>query len=129
MTDLADLKPKSDFVEVILEHPTTGEVLTNEDGSEMTITVWMPHSKEYKKAQHKKSDALIKKGKQSLTSAEIEDLTLQVLAETTKEWDITYGGEKPKLTVGKAKQLYEEVFWIKAQVEKEIGEALDFTKT
>jgi len=125
--DLSDLKPKSETIEVILKHPNTGEAITNPDGSEMSITVYLPHTKEYKKARHKKTDLLIKKGKQSLSSEEIEDLTLQLLAETTKEWDITYNGEKPKLTIGKAKEVFDEVFWIRAQVEEATGEALDFT--
>lgn len=125
--DLADLKPKSDTVEVILKHPKTEEVLMNPDGTEMTITVYLPHSKEHKKARHKRTDLFIKKGKQNLTAAEIEDLGTELLAETTKEWNITFNGEKPKLNMGNAKKIYEEVFWIKPQVEGAIGEALDFT--
>lgn len=125
--DLADLKPKSDTVEVILKHPKTEEVLMNPDGTEMTITVYLPHSKEHKKARHKRTDLFIKKGKQNLTAAEIEDLGTELLAETTKEWNITFNGEKPKLNMGNAKKVYEEVFWIKPQVEGAIGEALDFT--
>lgn len=125
--DLADLKPKSDTVEVILKHPKTEEVLMNPDGTEMTITVYLPHSKEHKKARHKRTDLFIKKGKQNLTAAEIEDLGTELLAETTKDWNITFNGEKPKLNMGNAKKVYEEVFWIKPQVEGAIGEALDFT--
>ena len=46
----------------------------------------------------------------------------------TASWNITYGGENPKLSVAKAREIYDEVFWIKAQVEEALAESLDFTK-
>ena len=63
-----------------------------------------------------------------LTTQIIEEATLEVLAKTTKAWNITYGGEMPKLTVAKAKDIYEEVFWIKSQLEEVVTDSLDFTK-
>ena len=62
------------------------------------------------------------------TAEEIEEATLETLAKTTKEWNITYGGEVPKLSVAKAKEIYDSVFWIKAQIEEAIESSLDFMK-
>jgi len=130
--DLKDLAPKTGDIVVTLKHPATDEPLLNEDKSPMTITLYSPHSKEYKKFQHEQITKRLQKAQKDGTGVvdygEIEEATLEVLAKTTKTWDITYGGEKPKLTVTKAKELYDEVFWIKSQVEDEGAKTLDFMK-
>ena len=130
--DLKDLTPNLDDIVVDLKHPATGDVLKNEDGTNMRITILAPHSKEYKKAQHEQISKRLKKAQKSKSQdvdySDIEEATLEVLAKTTKAWDITYNGEKPKLTVAKAKDLYEEVFWIKSQLEEVVTDSLDFTK-
>ena len=130
--DLKDLTPNLDDVIVTIKHPTTGDVLKNDDGTDMTITVLAPHSKEYKKAQHEQISKRLKKAQKSKSQdvdySDIEEATLEVLAKVTKAWDITFGGEKPELTVAKAKSIYDEVFWIKNQIEEEVSESLDFMK-
>ena len=130
--DLMDLKPTSDTVDVLLKHPTTFEPLTNEDGSIMVITVYAPHSKEYKSAMHEQTNKRLKqsqaKKKVDFTSEDLEESTLTLLAKVTKSWKITYGGVKPQLTIPKAKEVYAEVFWIKDQIEEAVADSLDFTK-
>jgi hypothetical protein len=130
--DLMDLKPTSDTVDVLLKHPTTFEPLTNEDGSNMVITVYAPHSKDYKSAMHEQTNKRLKqsqaKKKVDFTSEDLEESTLSLLANVTKSWKITYGGVKPQLTVPKAKEVYAEVFWIKDQIEEAVADSLDFTK-
>jgi len=130
--DLMDLKPTSDTVDVLLKHPTTFEPLTNEDGSNMVITVYAPHSKDYKSAMHEQTNKRLKqsqaKKKVEFTSEDLEDSTLSLLANVTKSWKITYGGVKPQLTITKAKEVYAEVFWIKDQIEEAVADSLDFTK-
>ena len=130
--DLKDLTPKSDTIDVILLHPNTGEELTNPDGSNMTICMYATHSPEYKKVMHSQTNKRIKaatKGDDlTMTSEDLESSTLDVLANTTKSWDITFSGEKPELTIKKAKEIYTEVFWIKVQLEGAVNDSLDFTK-
>jgi hypothetical protein len=130
--DLKDLTPNLDDVVVEIKHPTTGDVLKNDDGTDMTITILAPHSKEYKKAQHEQISKRLKKAQKSKSQdvdySDIEEATLEVLSKTTKAWDITYGGEKPKLTPAKAKDLYEEVFWIRNQIEEVVTDTLDFMR-
>lgn len=130
--DLLDLTPKSDEIVVTIKHPATGEVLKNEDKSDMTITIYAPHSKEYKKVIHEMTNKRLKKmqakGKNEITAEELEEATLETLSKTTKEWNITYGGEVPKLSVAKAKEIYDSVFWIKAQIEEAVESSLDFMK-
>ena len=129
--DLKDLTPTTDLVDVTLLHPNTEEVLKNNDKSPMTITLYAPHSKIYKAAMHEQTNKQIKKsrgGKKEIdiTAEDIEQSSLDVLAKVTKEWNVTYKGEVPK--VSKAKEIYEEVFWIKDQIEEALKTSLDFTK-
>ena len=131
--DLKNLTPKSDIIEVILVHPNTLEPLMNEGSdSEMSITLYAPHSKEYKKLMHEQTDkrliAMQKSKKMQISAAELEKASIDILAKATKEWDITYDGESPKLTVPKAREIYSEYFWIKNQLEEAINETLDFTQ-
>lgn len=131
--DLMDLKPKSDLVEVMLLHPNTLETIFNDDKSEMTISIAAQHSREYKEAIYEQQDRRIKamqsKGKTTTVSAsDIEKDAIELLSKITKSWDITYGGEKPKLTLSKAKEVYSEVFWLRNQVEEALLESVDFMK-
>jgi hypothetical protein len=130
--DLKKLIPENDTVTITLKHPGTGAVLQNEDGSDMTISFYLPHAKEAKKAQHEITNRRLKKmssGKKfELTAEELEDLSVESLAKTTVDWNLTYDGDKPKYTVAKAKEIYSEIFWIRGQVEEAIAESMDFTK-
>ena len=130
--DLINLKPTSDTVEVALVHPNTGAALKNDDKTPMTITVYASHSKEHKAVLHEQTNKRLKAmqsgKKQDFTAQDIEEATLTLLSKITADWNITYGGEKPKLSVSKAKDIYEEVFWIKDQIEGALADSLDFTK-
>ena len=130
--DLINLKPTSDTVEVALVHPNTGAALKNDDKTPMTITVYASHSKEHKAVLHEQTNKRLKAmqsgKKQDFTAQDIEEATLTLLSKVTADWNITYGGEKPKLSVAKAKDIYEEVFWIKDQIEGALADSLDFTK-
>ena len=130
--DLINLKPTSETVEVALLHPNTGEPLKNDDDTDMTITVYASHSKEHKAAMHEQTNKRLKVmqsgKKQEITAQDMEEAGLVLLSKITADWNITYGGDKPKLTVAKAREIYEGVFWIKDQIEEALANSLDFTK-
>jgi len=130
--DLKDLTPSSDTVDVTIVHPTTFDTLNNDDDTPMVITVYAPHSKEYKAAVHEQTNKRLKqaqsKKKVDITAEDLEEATLELLAKTTKGWKITYGGSKPKFSTLKAKEIYTEVFWIRDQIEEAIANSLNFTK-
>jgi len=133
MTDLLDLAPKTDEIVVTIKHPVSKEPLKNEDGSEMSITIYAPYSKEYKKVAYEIANKRLKnaqsKGKKDFSMEDFEEASLESLAKTTKEWNITYGGEQPKLSVDKAKEVYDKVFWIKAQIDEALENSLSFMTT
>ena len=128
--DLKDLTPKSNTIEIELKHPITGEALKNDDDTPMTITLHATHSKEYKSVMHEQTNRRLKvagkTGKVDITSEELEDNTLEVMAKATKSWDLTFNGEKPELTVEAAKNLYTEVFLIKDQLDEGISNSMGF---
>jgi hypothetical protein len=78
--DIASFIPTTDTVEVELKNPATGEVMTNKDESPMTITMYLPHSKQYKEVRHAQTNKRIqenqKKNKKVITAQEIEAETL-----------------------------------------------------
>jgi len=130
--DLKDLTPTSDTVDVNIVHPTTLEPLLNDNSDPMVITMYAPHSKEYKAAIHEQTNKRLKqaqsKKKVDLTAEDIEEATLDLFAKTTKSWNITYDGEEPNFSVSKAKEIYSEVFWIRDQIDEAVSNSLNFKK-
>lgn len=127
--DLSTIVPTSDEIVVTLKHPATGKVLENDDKTQMTITLHAPHTKGYKSAMYEQANKRIKDQKKDFTAEELELSTLEVLIAATKSWNITYGGDKPKLTKSKAKEVYsnESAFWIVEQLQEEINSFEAFT--
>lgn len=130
--DLKDFTPKSGEIVVEIKHPVSKEPLINDDGSAMTITLYAQHSKDYKKVQRDLVKQRLKKaeetGNKEFDYEEMEELALTLMAKVTKSWNITFGGVKPKLTEKKAREIYEEVFWMKDQIDEAASKSLDFMK-
>ena len=129
--DLLDFTPKNDTLEIILMYGE--QTVCNEDGSEMSVTVYLPHSKEAKAVQHEFTNRQLKKMSKKnkatdITSEELEELSLERLAKVTKTWDITYNKKKPKFDVETAMEVYSKAPWIRSLIEDEVEKTLDFTK-
>jgi len=82
--DLLNIGKTKETTDVTLYNPVTSEVLTNEDGSEMTITVHGPYSKKYKTIAHAQQNRRLQKaqrtgGKLNLSAEEIEAAGLDLL--------------------------------------------------
>lgn len=117
--DLSDLIPKSDVSTFNIKHPLTEEVLIKDDGEPMTITVYLPHSKEYKAAIHAQTNARIQRSQKSkglYTSEEIEEATLDLLVKTTKGWSLQLDKKNLEFSQEKAKEIYDKLPWVKVQV-------------
>ena len=129
--DLKDFAPKSDTVEVTVKHPVNGEPLTNKDGSNMVVVLHAPHSKAYKEAMYEQTNKRLKvaqsSGDMNFTAQDLEEASLELLSKATKSWKITYDDKQPKLTAAKAKAIYEELFWLKPQLEEALNNSQAFT--
>lgn len=118
--DLSTFIPSSDTVIVTLKHPVSGETLTKDDGTPMTVTAYAPHSKEYKAVVHALANKRIQKAQKTkkmlLTAEEIEQSALEMLVETTKDFDLQMGGKPVKFSTESATDVYQKFPWIKDQV-------------
>ena len=118
--DLQSLIPTTDTITVILKHPVTDDVLMKDDGTEMSVTVYAPHSKEYREVAHQLANKRIQKvqksKKNSFTSEEVESSVLDLIAGTTKDWDLIFNKKALKFSVAEAFDLYQKLPWLKSQV-------------
>lgn len=134
MTDLLDLVPKNNTIEIILKNPIPGDnyddILFNEDGTEMSVTVYAPHSREYKAAVHNQTQKRLKvaqdKKQREFTFDDFEDISLELFADTTVDWNITWDKKTPKFDKKLAKEVYGKAFWIKEQIDRGVQEASVF---
>lgn len=125
--DLKNFVPKTD--NVVVELKIKDKTINNPDGTPMTITVLSQYSKEYKKAIHALSNERIKNRKagDDSTIEDFEEFAINALVETTVDWDITWGEDKPKFSKELAKEIYEDAFWIKVLINQEQAKLSDFT--
>lgn len=128
--DLNDYIPKTD--DVIVELKVKDTVLTNEDGSPMTITFYSPYSTEAKSIKHTMVDERIAKAEKSedttMSSKEVEDLNILGLARNIKAWNITLDGKQPKLTEKSAVDVLTKAFWIKPLYEEVVEKSVGFMR-
>lgn len=126
--DLKNFVPSTD--NVVVELKIKDKPLTNKDGTPMTITVMSPYSKEYKEVAHRLSRERMKSLKEDDANADavkdFEEFALNVLVDTTVDWDITWGDEKPKFNKELAREIYTDAFWIKMLISEAQAKLGDF---
>lgn len=121
--DLQDFIPSTDNVTVELK--IKDKHLTNADGSNMTITVMSPFSKEYAKVLKGVNDEKLK-----LKEPDIDDfqtLAIKTLVDATVDWNITWGKEKVPFSKELAQEIYDKAFWIRLQIQEAQASVADFT--
>jgi len=120
--DLSEFLPKSDVVTVDLVNPKTKEPLG------MSVTVHANHTPEFKDVNYAYIDKAIAKrdAGEVVSSRDADEGRVNLLAEITVSWDITIDGKKPKLTVEKAKEVYNLLPFIRNQIEAKLEESEGF---
>lgn len=129
--DLMNIGTTKDTTAVTLYNPINSEILTNDDKSEMTITIHGPYSKKYKSISHAQQNRRLMKaqrtgGKLNLTAEEIEASALDLLVKCVDGWKITLGGDTPKCTESKVREVFETLPWVREQVDAALGDAQAF---
>jgi hypothetical protein len=129
--DLMNIGQMKETTEVILYNPINSEILMNEDGSEMSITVYGPYSSKYKSISHNQQNRRLMKaqrtgGKLNLSAEEIEASAFDLLVKCVADWDITLGGEKPKCTEKMVREVFEQLPWVREQVDNALGDTQAF---
>jgi hypothetical protein len=131
MADLLNIGKTKETSDVVLYNPVNSEILTNEDGSEMTITIHGPYSKRYKSISHAQQNRRLQKaqrtgGKLNLSAEEIESSALDLLVKCVDAWTITLGGEQPACTEAKVREVFTDLPWVREQVDAALGDAQAF---
>lgn len=116
-----DLQTAADEGAVMeLRHPSTHEILVD-DGEPVTITLLGQDSRKWKQMVRQNLDKRLKKNRQVLKSAQIEEENIDILAACTLAWTgIEYDGEVLECNRANAKKVYSNVSWI-------LEQAMDFT--
>ena len=128
--DLSEIVPHSDEIVVTLKYPNTDKVIENNgDKTPMTITLYAPHTKEYKAVVSEQANKRIKEGKQEFSIESFEEASVDLLTKITKSWNITFGGSKPKMSEKKAREVYTSKagFWIVEQLQEGLNSFEAFT--
>lgn len=131
MADLLSIGKTKETTNVVLYNPVNSEILTNEDGSEMTITIHGPYSKKYKSISHAQQNRRLQKaqrtgGKLNFSAEEIEASALDLLVKCVDGWNVTMGGEKPDCNEAKVRELFVDLPWVREQVDAALGDAQAF---
>ena len=120
-----------DTTDVEILHPATGEVLLNDDGTPMTITVHGPYSSTYKAVSHAQQNKRLMKaqrtgGKLNLSAEEIEASSLELLVKCTAGWNITLEDKPEDFSQDKAREVYKEYPWVRDQIDAVFGDTRAF---
>lgn len=128
--DLSNVKTKT--VDVITLCLPNGIPLENDDKTPMTITVSGVYSTRYKSIVEEQQNERIKRAQQSggkfiLSSAEIAENRMTLVAKCIETWDITLNGQHPpKLDVDEAIKLFKRLPFVFDQVNAGIEDAQAF---
>lgn len=129
---LRDVGTVKDTTTITLYHPATGADLLNADGTPMTVTIHGPYSARYKgilRDQQQKRVAEISRpgARATMTAAEIEALTDDLLRQCVETWEITLeGDEKLPFSREAVDDVFTEFPWLKDQVNAALGNVADF---
>ena len=112
-----------------VRHPKTGDTLKNEDGSDMTVTVYGTDGDVFQKAQRAKINSKMKLRRTSgkMTAEEIQADTLDLLAAATADWNITLDGAKPEFTPANVRAVYTRLPWLRKQVDEWMADEANFS--
>ncbi len=129
--DISSIGKTKDTSDVTIYNPITQETLVNDNGTDMTITIYGPNSSQYKAVNHAQQNRRLQKaqrtnGKMNLTAQEIESAAMDLLVKVTDSWNITVNKECPDCVEAKVKDIYTEFPWIRDQVDAALNDAQAF---
>lgn len=116
-------------IDVTLQHPVTGEYLSDENGDHLVITVLGKDSEVWQNAAKRINtrNANRYKGK-NVPSSALENALYEILSECTVVWtkNIEFNGETLKCNKENAQMLYEKRNWIAEQLVEAAGDRASY---
>jgi len=113
-----------------LRHPVTDELLHNEDGEPITITLLGRDAPEYRRFMRNTANAAMRKGKNNRASIEqLEQQSADLLAAVTVAWEnVVLEGEALECTPDNAARVYRELPFVREQVDEFVEDRSNFLK-
>lgn len=134
--DLSTVHNPEELATMELRHPVSDEVIMHGEGDEqrpMTITIYGTDSQHVRNVQRAQQDRRLQKaqrmGRVNATAEAIEASTLEILAKSIKDWDITVHDEQPDYSQNAAIALLKEFPWIREQVDNFMSDRANFTRS
>lgn len=119
-----------DKISVELKKPGTDETIMNDDGTPMTVMLYGPYSKTYRRIsfenQNKHLSRFRKGAESELSVEELDEMMFNLIVKCVADWDITAGGEKPECTETKVRELLEALPPIRDQLQLAINDTKAF---
>lgn len=129
--DLSQFETGSEGEWLELLHPTTGEILRDDDGKEAKILLVGKDSDEYRKAQRAATQRRLKsRSKKNVIDAEsLEREAVEVLIACTKDWQgIGDKGEDLPCEPSNVRRVYSTYLWLREQVDEFVEDRGNFMK-
>lgn len=128
MLSLDSLAAADTHVFMPLVHPSTGEVILDDAGEPVGISLYGKDSDVYRKAQRTITNRrLSKKTSATLTAERLESEANEILARCTEWWaGIVVEGAELQCNFATAKKLYGDLPWVKEQVDEFVAERSNF---
>jgi hypothetical protein len=129
--DLSTLNPVDDGVALELSHPVTGEVLRDDQGVAISITLLGQDSEAYQRAENQAQNRRLRdasRGRRAtLTAEQIKAEALEVLVACTVAWHgVVFEGVALECTATNVRRLYTERAWIREQVDAFVADRANF---
>lgn len=128
--DLNSLEVKNDVATIAIYHPTENTIIKNDDGTDMTISVYGKYSRRYREIQQNQQNARLKRAERSnklkLTASEIIADRLELTVGCVESWNIQLDGSVPPCTPDNIRSVFERFPWIREQIETEMEETQAF---
>lgn len=121
-------KTFDDYATLQLRDPITDEVLTDNDGNPVTITLYGRDSSVYRQAENREANKRLSKRKFKATKEQLDASGLEILAACTKDWSgIEWEGELMSCSQDNARKLYKAAPWVREQVDEFVDDRANFT--
>ena len=118
----------NDTAKLVIVHPSTGEDLTQDNGSAMSVTIYGVQSSQYRTAKNEALNKRMARRSGQATAEQIESDALELLAKCTDSFNGLDIGDG-LLDVKDAKRVYRENPWLKDQVDQGMADNALFLQT
>lgn len=128
-TDLDNLDVSADAEKgatLEIRHPVTDEVLRDDAGNPLTITLMGADSRTFKRAVN--DIQMASSARKKVSAAEVERNTVDALARATVGWsdNWTWGGKPFAFSAENCRKLYAERTWVRSQVDEFVADRSQF---